>query len=129
MSATLTNWCEMHKISLEAIHVAEKLNVIADEKSRAGPDSGDWKLDPVVFERIQSLWPSNVDLFSSPWNAQLPSYISWYPQPGAMATNAFSMNWKGLSGYIFPPFASIFKCLEKIRRKSYSGICMPCLDR
>ena len=53
VSAELTNWCEARDISIEAVHVAGKLNVIADEKSRAGPDSGDWKLDPMVFERIQ----------------------------------------------------------------------------
>lgn len=117
VSAELTNWCETRDISIEAIHVAGKLNVIADEESRAGPDSGDWKLDPMIFERIQQLWPSNVDVFASPWNAHLPEFISWPPQLGAMATNAFSVNWKGLSGYIFPPFALIFKCIEKKRRE------------
>lgn len=31
--------------------------------------------------------------------------------------NAFAINWKDLAGYVFPPFALIFKCLEKIRRE------------
>nr|ACB38666.1 reverse transcriptase [Daphnia pulex] len=122
VSAELTSWCEARDISIEAVHVAGRLNVIADEESRAGPDSGDWKLDPMVFERIQQLWPSDVDVFASPWNAHLPAFISWFPQPGAMATNAFSVNWKGLSGYIFPPFALIFKCIEKIRRERATAV-------
>ncbi len=29
-----------------------KLNVIADEESRAGPNSGNWRLDPAEFKRI-----------------------------------------------------------------------------
>lgn len=70
-----------------------------------------------MFNRIQDLWPSAVDAFATPWNAQLPSFISWHPQPGAMATNAFSVNWEGLFVYCFPPFALIFKCLDKIRRE------------
>jgi hypothetical protein len=117
ISARLTSWCEKRDISLEAVHVAGKLNTIADEESRSGPDSGDWKLDPSVFNRIQELWPSTVDAFATPWNAQLPAFISWHPQPGALAANAFSFNWSEMSAYCFPPFALIFKCLEKIRRE------------
>jgi hypothetical protein len=37
----------------------------------------------------------DVDLFGSFWNAQLPRYVSWRPQPEAMAVNAFSVNWGG----------------------------------
>ncbi len=70
-----------------------------------------------MFSRIQDLWPSKVDAFATPWNAQLPSFLSWHPQPGAMKTNAFSVNWGGLLAYCFPPFALIFKCLEKIRHE------------
>lgn len=34
-----------------------------------------------------------------------------------VTVNAFSLNWNGLSGYAFSPFALISRCLEKIRRK------------
>jgi hypothetical protein len=94
-----------------------KLNVVADEESRAGPDASYWKLIPSEFKLIQKVWPSKVDLFASHWNAQLPSFFSWRTQPQASGTNAFSVNWRGLSGYLFPPFALIFQCLEKIRRE------------
>jgi hypothetical protein len=117
LSTTLTAWCESRNIAIEAVHLSGKLNVIADEESRAGPDASDWKLNPSVFSRVQKIWPSKVDLFASHWNAQLPSFFSWRPQPQALNTNAFSVNWKGLSGYLFPPFALIFQCLEKIRRE------------
>jgi hypothetical protein len=61
--------------------------------------------------------PYNIDLFSSHWNAQLPSFVSWRPQPGASAVNAFLLNWSSHAGYAFPPFALIPKCLEKLRRE------------
>ncbi|KZS09154.1 Uncharacterized protein APZ42_026644 [Daphnia magna] len=92
ISTQLTTWCEDRSISLEVVHLADKLNSIADAESRAGMDSGNWKLDPLVFNRIQDLWPSAVDAFATPWNVQRPSFISWHPQPGAMAKNAFSVN-------------------------------------
>ena len=44
-------------------------------------------------------------------------YLSWRPQPGVSAVNAFSLNWSSHAGYAFPPFALIPKCLEKLRRE------------
>jgi hypothetical protein len=45
-----------------------------------------------------------LDLFASSWNAQLPIFVSRFPQPGAWSTDALSLNWKDLAGYCFPPF-------------------------
>ena len=59
----------------------------------------------------------NVNLFGSFWNAQLPRYISLWPQLEAMAVNAFSINWGDFIGYMFPLFSMIPKCLEMIRRE------------
>jgi hypothetical protein len=44
-----------------------------------------------------------VDLFASAWNRQLDFFVSWKPQPEAMAVDAFSINWIILKGYAFPP--------------------------
>ena len=110
----LAEFCESRQLSVEAVHLAGELNVDADRESRADCDASDWKLETSVFSRINEIWPSDIDLFSSAWNAQLPSFFSWLPQPGAAGVNAFSRNWKGFFGYVFPPFSLIFKCLEKI---------------
>jgi hypothetical protein len=64
----------------------------------------------------------DTDLFAASWNNQLPQFFSWGPQPGAIAANAFSVNWKNIHGYAFPPFSLIFKCLEKLRREKASII-------
>jgi hypothetical protein len=113
----LVTWCEKQEIAVEAVHIAGKLNVEADAESRAGPDASDWRLDPEVFRKILQLWPTNIDLFASPWNAQLETFVSWKPQPGALASNAFTLNWEKWAAFVFPPFSLIFRCLQKIRKE------------
>ncbi len=113
----LVAWCEKQEIAVEAVHIAGKLNVEADAESRAGPDASDWRLDPEVFRKIFQLWPTNIDLFASPWNAQLETFVSWKPQPGALASNAFTLNWEKWAAFVFPPFSLIFRCLQKIRKE------------
>jgi hypothetical protein len=55
------------------------------------------------FQKIWALWEPKVDLFASAWNRQLDFFVSWKPQPEAMAVDAFSINWIILKGYAFPP--------------------------
>ena len=113
----LTNFCEQRRLSITANHLAGVLNIEADKESRAISDSSDWMLDRSVFANVQKIWQTDIDLFSSFWNAQLPAFVSWRPQPESSAVNAFSIGWGGCFGYAFPPFALIPKCLEKIRRE------------
>ena len=87
--------------------------MVADEESRAVPET--WRLKPSVFNKMQKIWYSKVNVFASHWNAQLPLFMSRRPQPRAMRTDAISINWKGLAVYSPPPL--IFQCLEKIRRE------------
>lgn len=113
----LVAWCEKKEIAVEAVHITGKLNVEVDVESRAGPDASDWKLDEEVFRKICRLWPTNIDLFASPWNTQLDTFVSWKPQPGALALNAFILNWEKWAAFVFPPFSLIFRCLQKISRE------------
>ena len=114
----LQNWCEERALSITAAHLPGKLYSIADHESRVRNDSSDWQLSPTMFQRIAMKWPVEIDLFAMFWNRQLPTFVSWKPQPEALATNAFSMNWNGFLGYAFPPFALVSRCLEKIRREA-----------
>ena len=113
----LSSFCESRSLTIEAVFLAGKLNVIADRESRASEDASDWMLDPRVFYRIDRIWLVNTDLFSAAWKKQLPSFVSWRRQPGALAVNAFSVNWHDIAGYIFPPFSLIGRCLEKVKRE------------
>ena len=48
-----------------------------------------------------------MDLFALRINAQLEQYITWKPEPFAMATDALQVLWRDLQGYVFPPFCLI----------------------
>ncbi|KZS02171.1 Uncharacterized protein APZ42_000894, partial [Daphnia magna] len=69
-----------------------------------------------VFERLHRPWTLKVDLFASLWNRQLDSFVSWGLQPGALAVDAFSVNWRWIRGYALPPFCLIQKVLSKTMR-------------
>ena len=54
---------------------------------------------------------------SSSWDAQLPTFVSRFPQPGAWHTDVLSLNWKNLLRYGFLPFNMISFCITKIRHE------------
>ena len=110
-------WCESRSIRIEAVFIPGKLNTVADAESRSLSDSSDWSLCPAVFSKILELWSVDIDLFASSWNAQLPVFCSWQPQPGAFSVDAFSLSWSGWKSYVFPHFSLILRCLGKVRRE------------
>lgn len=111
----LWRWCLERGISISAEYLPGKENTEADFQSRAIRSSAEWMLDPQIFHKIiQRLGPCNVDLFATRINAQLSRYVTWKPEPFAMATDALQISWKGLWGYAFPPFSLIGKCLQKL---------------
>jgi hypothetical protein len=95
IAKTLADFCEHRQLTIIAVYLAGELNIEADKESRSDTDSSDWKLDQVVFGKIRDIWHIEIDLFNSFWNAQLPKLVSWRPQPGSTAVNAFSVNWGG----------------------------------
>ena len=122
LAVELAGWCELRYISLEAVHLPGIFNVLADRESRRQADWSDWRLAPEVFRIIQTSWKMGVDLFASSWNAQLPRFVSWTPQPGAWRVNAMSFGWRGLDGYAFPPFPLIANCLSKMKQEGLKVI-------
>lgn len=116
LALEIAQWCESRKINLYAVHVPGILNVLADQESRRAHDSGDWMLSRSLFSIVQNRWELDTDLFATSWNAQLPKFVSWKPQPGCWRTNAFSFSWKEVKGYAFPPFRLIGQCLSKVQR-------------
>ena len=49
-------------------------------------------------------------------------FVSYKPEPGAWATDAFFLNWHSLQFYAFPPFSIIGKVLAKIKQDEARGI-------
>ena len=55
-----------------------------------------------------------ISLVAGRLTKQLEDYIGWSPDPGAIHTHTFTINWAPLRGYAFPPFNLISKTLEKV---------------
>lgn len=47
-------------------------------------------------------------------NKQLECYVSWFPEPEAFMTDAFSFSWQNCLPYIFAPFSLIGKVINKL---------------
>jgi hypothetical protein len=112
----ISSWCEERNLSLNAVFIPGISNTLADTESRRPLTSGDWMLSPQSFKSITSIWVVQVDLFASHWNRQLPQFVSWLPQPQAWRVDAFSLSWKDLAGFCFPPFNLIQFVLSKLLR-------------
>jgi hypothetical protein len=48
-----------------------------------------------------NLFYPGVDLFASRLNKQLDKYVSWFPDPKAVTSDAFSICWSNYKPYIF----------------------------
>jgi len=118
LSKDLWDWCLEHNILVKAQHIPGVLNTEADRESRVFIDSSDWKLNPSLFQCLLQAWgPLEIDLFASRLTYQLEQYVSWRPDPQALFTDAFSLDWNKYRAYAFPPFALIGRCLQQIRRQ------------
>ena len=119
MARQIWLWAHKQNIWLSAVHLPGKLNVEADSLSRThyGTET-EWKLAPEVFKCIDNIvGPLTVDLFASRLNNQCSKYISWHPDPKAIAIDAFHHPWKGTNLYAFPPFSVIGAVLQKVARE------------
>ena len=112
LTLQLWKWCLQHNILITAEHLPGVPNVRADRKSRTFIDLSDWKLQPEIIQCF--LKNREIDLFATRLTNQLKSYVSWRPDPQAVATDAFSIDWSQLKGYAFPPFNLIPRTLMKV---------------
>lgn len=90
----------------------------ADAPSRPKPDRTDYALSRAAFARISKIFfrPS-IDLFASRLTAKTKTYVSRTPQPGSVATDAFSIDWPDLP-LIFPPVQLVGKALRHFQASS-----------
>ncbi|CAG2247462.1 unnamed protein product [Mytilus edulis] len=99
-------------------------------ESRHHSDSSNWKLHSKVFNSLmKQTMTCNIDLFADRSNNQLQTYISWLPDPGALAFNALLHPWTSFKAYAFPPFLLDSSMSEK--NKSRENNCSSdnsCLD-
>eukprot|EP00117_Sycon_ciliatum_P040888 scpid18223/ scgid2716/ len=118
LAADLWPWCLARQITIRAEYIPGALNVIADFWSR-NHSSSEWHLLPQAFALLKTRYGGcHVDLFATRINTQLPDFVSWYPDPQAVATDAFSQPWQEMDGYAFPPFCLIGKVLRQVQTQA-----------
>ena len=74
------------------MYVPREENHIADKKLWVFQDSLEWMLYPAVFQALQKeVGYFDIDLFATHVNHQVPAFVSWRPEPRAVATDAFNI--------------------------------------
>ena len=115
LARDLWTLCLARNITLCAEYLPGNLNDEADFWSR-NHSSAEWELHPAAFALMQPHFrPSEVDLFATRLNAQVPHYVSWRPEPSSFATDAFTVDWGEVDSCAFPPFALLARCLQRVR--------------
>jgi len=123
LAVELWKWCLHRRILVHAEHLPGRKNIRADWGSRHLRDSSNWMLGWEIFLALEEkLGPFTIDLFASRLNAQLPVYCSLRPDPAALAVDALSISWTDQHPYLFPPFALIGKCLQKIPQEEVEAL-------
>ena len=119
LALEMSNFAADRNLTLSAVYVPGEENQIADKKSRVFQDSLEWMLHPAVFQALQKeVGCFSIDLFATRVNHQVPAFVSWRPEPGAVATDAFNVKWDFQLAYLFPPFCMIKRCLRKNSARS-----------
>ena len=117
LALEMWNFAADRKLTLSAVHVPGEENHIADKKSRVFQDRLEWMLHPAVFQTLQKeAGCFDIDLFATRVNHQVPAFVSWRPEPGAVAIDAFNVKWGFQLAYLFPPFYMIKRCPKKIEQ-------------
>ena len=99
-------WAIDHSCPLSVSYIKGTDNVEADRESRAFNLDTEWMLDGQVFQHLCEVFGQpEIDFFASRINNQLPRYVSWRRDPGAIETDAFTCSWENIFIYAFPPLA------------------------
>ena len=115
LTRLVLTWCMTNHVRIRAIHLPGKENTIADALSRLTDSPTEWSLPQTVTESIWARFGRpEVDLFASPWNNKLPIFCALIPHVGVWHVDAFTLNWRDLVAYAFPPFALVTRVLMKV---------------
>ena len=86
-------------------------------------DNKEWSLNLSAFLSLtRRFYFPEIDLFDRRLNHVVPKFVSYRSEPGAWATDAFSLNWDSLQFYASPHFSIIGKVLTKIKQVAARGI-------
>ena len=88
-------------ISVCARFIPGKMNVIADDLSRAGQIlPTEWSLHQDMALHVFNIWEQpNFDLFVTQYNTKCPTFVSATPDARALDMDALTMDWEGLFAF------------------------------
>ena len=112
LNKEIWSWCILRGIWLTVAHIPGKTNIVADRESRQHRRELEWTINQEMYEEgicRLSVKP-DIDLFASRINYRPKPYISYKPDPGAVAVDAFS------------PFSVIMRTLQKIQQDQATGL-------
>ena len=117
-------WCIKRQIWISAAHIPGKENKVADAESRKINLDAEWKLNHNFLEQAMEelQFSPKLDLFASRLNFQYNAYVSYKPDPDAVAVDAFSICWRDIEFYAFPPFSVVHRVLKKILLDKAEGV-------
>ena len=123
VSRDMWEWAEQNHTWISAAHVPGTINTIADSESRQFDDDTEWSLTDTIFSIIVNKFGMpDIDMFATRMNAKTQKYVSWRPDPGCIAVDAFYTPWDYSLIYCFPPFSVIWRTIAKIRREEAEAI-------
>ena len=112
----------LHAGCCTAKHIPGTSNTIADLASCQFTSYSEWTLDQdVIYQTAQRIYRQDVDLFATRANHRLPWYVSRYPDPGAMATDAFLCDWSQWRSWIYAPLV-LPRIIQKIKRDKATAL-------
>jgi len=114
----LWEWALLTRTTIFATYIPGVDNDRADKLSRRKRDRTDWMLHRNLFSRLsRQCGPFTLDLFATRLNAQLPRYVSRFPDPGAESVDAFRQKLTKERAYANPPFNLITRLLAMVKRQ------------
>ena len=123
ITGLIWQFCESRSLWVFASYIASAENVDADRASRMDNVDTEWELAPWAFQQVtQKLGQVEIDLFANKHNKKCVRYCSWRQDSEAFCIDAFTLDWRNLRFFAFPPFSLILRVLRKIRNDNAQGI-------
>ena len=124
LTRDILEFCQHHSITLVLRHLSGNLNALADLHSRRDPVGAEWSLDKHTFAWVSQLVERlQVDLFATRDNNQLQQFVSPFPDPLAVAVDAFSLDWNAWETvYLFPPVKVLHRVVPLLSNYRGGGV-------
>ena len=97
-------------------YVASIKMLEAYEESRRMNLDAEWQINSELLTHAFKIFDFEPDigLFAGRINCQCPRYAAYRADPEAVAVNAVSHSWRGMTLYTFPPSSVLTRLVQKI---------------